>query len=280
MPAPREIDPGQSPAHWFGKEFRRAREAAGMTQGAFAAIVPCDVSLVSRIEGGELAPNEAFVAAMRRTFPDRDWLVRFCEVSPRWNKTTGVPKWFEDYLQHEREAHTLRLWHTSLIPGPFQTADYARELIRVEQPIATQERVDELVEARLVRHRMFDGPDPPNPLVVLNEAVLHQPIGSAKIMHDQLVHLAEMSTRPTISVQVIEARSGANPGLAGSFQIASMHGKPDLMLIEAVDEDQTVERAALIQRVTVIFDRLRGYALSCVASRDLMLKLAGEIWNV
>jgi hypothetical protein len=280
MPAPREIDPGQSPAHWFGKEFRRAREAAGMTQGAFAAIVPCDVSLVSRIEGGELAPNEAFVAAMRRTFPDRDWLVRFCAASPRWNKTTGVPKWFEDYLQHEREAHTLRLWHTSLIPGPFQTADYARELIRVVHPTATEERVDELIEARLKRQGMFEGSDAPNTLVVLNEAVLHHPIGSAKIMHDQLVHLAEMSTRPTISVQVIEARSGANPGLAGSFQIASVHGKPDLMLIEAVGEDQTVERAAFIQRVAVTFDRLRGYSLSCVASRDLMLKLAGEIWNV
>jgi hypothetical protein len=251
-----------------------------MTQGAFAAIVPCDVSLVSRIEGGELAPNEAFVAAMRRTFPDRDWLVRFCEVSPRWNKTTGVPKWFEDYLQHEREAHTLRLWHTSLIPGPFQTADYARELIRVVQPTATEERVDELVDARLARQRIFDGPDAPNTLVVLDEAVLHRCIGSVKIMHEQLVHLATISTRPTISVQVIEAGAGAHPGLAGSFQIASVHGKPDMMLVEAVVEDQTVERAAFVQRVAVTFDRLRGYALACAASRDLLLKLAEEIWNV
>jgi hypothetical protein len=242
--------------------------------------VPCDVSLVSRVEGGELAPNEAFIAAMRRTFPDRDWLVRFCEVSPHWNKTTGVPKWFEDYLQHEREAHTLRLWHTSLIPGPFQTADYARELIKVEQPTATQERVDELVEARLARQRMFDEPGAPNALVVLDEAVLHRPVGSAMIMHDQLVHLVEMSTLPTVSVQVIETKSGAHPGMGGSFQIASVHGKPDLMLIEAVDEDQTVDRAAFVQQVTVTFDRLRGYALSCVASRDLMLKLAEERWNV
>jgi hypothetical protein len=77
------------------------------------------------------------------------------------------------YLGHEREAHTLRLWHTSLFPGPFQTAAYARELIRVEQPTATTERVDELVEARLARQHMFNGPDAPNALVVLNEAVLH-----------------------------------------------------------------------------------------------------------
>jgi transcriptional regulator with XRE-family HTH domain len=196
MPAPREIDPGQSPLHWFGKEFRRAREAAGMTQGAFAAIVPCDVSLVSRVEGGELAPNDAFIAALARTFPGHDWLVRFCESSPRWNKTTGAPKWIEDYLGHEREAHTLRLFHTSMFPGPFQRAGYARELIRVVQPTATKEREDELVEARLARQRMFDRPDAPNTLVVLDEAVLHRRIGSAEIMHDQLVHVAEMSSGP------------------------------------------------------------------------------------
>jgi hypothetical protein len=279
MPAPREIDPGQSPLHWFGKEFRRAREAAGMTQGAFAAIVPCDVSLVSRVEGGELTPNEAFVAAMRRTFPGHDWLVRFCQASPRWNKDV-VPRWIEDYLGREREAHTLRLFHTSLFPGPFQTADYARELYRVVQPTATQERLDELVAARLARRSIFDAANAPTTLVVLDEAVLHRLIGSARIMHDQLLHLAEMSTLPTVSVQVIEAKTGAHPGVAGSFQIASVHGKPDLMLIEAVGEDNTEERAAQVQQVTVRFDRLRGYALSCTASRDLTLTLAEEIWKI
>jgi transcriptional regulator with XRE-family HTH domain len=172
MPAPRDIDPGQSPLHWFGKEFRRAREAAGMTQGAFAAIVPCDVSLVSRVEGGELGPNDAFIAAMARTFPGHDWLVRFCQVSPRWNKNANVPIWFEDYLGQERVAHMLRIWQMRLFPGPFQTAGYARELFRAELPLATEDRLDELVEGRMARQRMFDRPDPPNTLVVLDEAVL------------------------------------------------------------------------------------------------------------
>jgi hypothetical protein len=277
MPAPRDIDPGQSPLHWFGKEFRRARETANMTQAAFAAIVPCDVSLVSRVEGGELAPNDAFIAAIGRTFTGHDWLVRFCQVSPRWKKEV-VPRWIEDYLGRERDAHTLRLFHTSLFPGPFQTADYARELYRVVQPTATGERLDELVQARMARRSIFDGPDAPDALVVLDEAVLHRLIGSAGIMHDQLLHLAEMSTLPTVSVQVIGAKAGAHPGVAGSFQIASVHGKPDLMLIEAVGEDHTEERAAQVQQVTARFDRLRGYALSCTASRDLTL--AEEIWKI
>jgi hypothetical protein len=36
----RELDPGASPAHFFGAEVRRAREAAGMTLADLAALVP------------------------------------------------------------------------------------------------------------------------------------------------------------------------------------------------------------------------------------------------
>jgi hypothetical protein len=134
MPGPKHLDPELSPLHFFGAEFRRARETAGMSQGAFAATVPCDTSIVSRVEGGELAPSDAFIEATSRTFPDRDWLVRFHQASPKWSKNRPIPRWFEDYLRAEREAHTLRIWQPILIPGPFQTGEYARELFRVEQP--------------------------------------------------------------------------------------------------------------------------------------------------
>jgi hypothetical protein len=39
MPAIRELDPGASPAHFFGAEVRRARIAAGMTLAGLAATV-------------------------------------------------------------------------------------------------------------------------------------------------------------------------------------------------------------------------------------------------
>lgn len=277
MPAPRKLDPDLSPLHYFGTEFRRAREAARMTQGEFAELVPCHLSIVSRVEAGEITPNGAFIEAISKAFPDCDWLIRFYRSSLRWD-TGPVPRWFEDYFRHEQEAHTLRIWQNNLIPGPFQTDAYARELFKVEQPEISDERLDELVEARLRRQDIFGKTSPPNMWVVMDEVVLRRLIGSPKIMHEQLLKLADMSRRSCISVQVIETSSGSglHPGLAGSFQIASVHGKSDLMLVEAVVEDHTIERTALIQEVTVTFDRLRGYALPCAASRDLIVKVAEE----
>ena len=59
------------------------------------------------------------------------------------------------------------------------------------------------MEARLARRVIFDKPDPPDVVVVLDEPVLHRLIGSPQVMHDQLIEIADLSTRPYISVQVV-----------------------------------------------------------------------------
>ena len=35
-----------------------------------------------------------------------------------------IPSWFENWLEAEGEAHTLRLWSAILVPGLLQTAEY------------------------------------------------------------------------------------------------------------------------------------------------------------
>ena len=49
---------------------------------------------------------------------------------------------------------------------------------------------------------------PPDVVAVLDEAVLHRLVGSPQAMHDALVHVAEMSQRPYIAVQVAPAGNG------------------------------------------------------------------------
>jgi len=62
--------------------------------------------------------------------------------------------------------------------------------------------------------------------VVLDESVLRRLTGSAKTMHDQLEHLQNMSTRPSVAVQIVPAGSGANAGLLSAFALASVDGSP------------------------------------------------------
>ena len=72
------------------------------------------------------------------------------------------PRWFEDWLNAEREATTLRIWQPFLVPGILQTADYARALFLGGLLNPTEDAIDQLVAARLARLSIFDRPDAPN----------------------------------------------------------------------------------------------------------------------
>ena len=277
MPAKRDLDPGASPLHFFGAEVRRAREAAGMTLADLGAAVPCDASTVSKIEAGILNPTERFLAACTEAFPGSDWLARFYHDSRTWGDGP-FPRWFEDWLNHEREASSLRIWQPLIVPGLLQTADYARALCRAGILNTGDEAVDQLVDARLARQRIFDRPDPPNLWIVLGEPVLHRLIGTPKTTYDQLVQVADMSMRSYICVQVVPASTGAHAGLSGSFYIASTAGKPDVLYVDAV-EGMMIERNALVRKAAITFDLVRSDALTRNDSRDLILKVAEERWN-
>ena len=73
--------------------------------------------------------------------------------------------------------------------------------------------------------------------------MLHRLIGTSKTTYDQLVQVADMSMRSYICVQVVPASTGAHAGLSGSFYIASVEGKPDVLYVDAVEgHDDRAER--------------------------------------
>jgi Domain of unknown function (DUF5753) len=166
------------------------------------------------------------------------------------------------------------------VPGLLQTADYARELFRAWQSSSTaDDEIDQLVAARIERQTIFDRLRPPTLVAVLDEAVLRRLIGSRKIMHDQLLHLAEVSARPNITVQVVPAGIGAHAGLLGGFAVASVEGSPDTVYMESPDQGQTTELPSVVGKLVRTFSTLRADALPRTASRELIGKVAEEQWT-
>jgi hypothetical protein len=189
-----------------------------------------------------------------------------------------VPTWFEDWLRAEGEAQSLRIWSPMLVPGLLQTAEYARALFLAEQTDTSDDAIDALVAARLERRAILDRADPPDVVVVLDEAVLHRLIGSPQVMHDALVQVAGLSQRPYVVVQVVPASNGANAGLGGAFHIAAADGMAETLHMDGVEE-QTTEKRSALRKAAVTFDRVRGDALPRDASRDLILKVADDKWK-
>ena len=271
-------DPETNPAAFLGGELRRARVAAGFSsQDALAAKLGFDRTVVAKAETGERPPTVDVLSAWCQACGLDDELFGRLAVLAR--RADGpVPTWFEDWLQAEGEAQSLRIWSPTLIPGLLQTADYARALFLAEQTDISDDAIDALVAARLERQTILDRADPPDLVVVLDEAVLHRLIGSPPVMHDALVCVAELSRRPYVVVQVVPASNGANAGLAGAFSIAAADGIAETLQAEGVEE-QTTEKRSVVRKAAVIFDRVRGDTLPRDASRDLILKVADEKWK-
>ncbi len=272
-------DPRSDLGAWLGEELRRARIEAGYTsQELLARDLGFDRTVIVKAETGARPPSDDVAPVIAEKFPAlaNGLYVQLAGIARKANGP--IPGWFADWLTREREAASIRIWQPIIVPGLLQTADYVRALYVGGRASMSDDALDELVAARLARQAIFDKQAPPHLWVVLDESVLHRLIGSPKVTHDQLVHLTEMSEQPFISIQVIPESAGAHAGLACAFMIGSVDGEPDLLLIEAV-EDQTIKDHEVVGEHTVAFDLIRGDALPRRASQELILRIAEGKWN-
>jgi hypothetical protein len=138
----------------------------------------------------------------------------------------------------------------------------------------TADELAELVAARMERQSVLSGSKPPRLWVVIDEAVLHRQVGSDKIMHDQLLHLADMSERPYVTIEVVPFSAGAHSGLLGACAIADIDGGSPTVYLETLSEGFVVDTPSAVSGVKLTFDTLRAEALPRGASRNLIMKQA------
>jgi transcriptional regulator with XRE-family HTH domain len=273
----REIDGTASPLAFFGAELRRARNEAGLSQEQLGQRIGYSGTMVGKIETGERAPSEDIAGCCDEALGTKGLLVRIYDLARRWDG--GYPSWFAGWMDRERTATSLCWWEPLLIPGLMQTADYARTLFRAWHT-AEEDELEEMVATRMDRQAIL-GPaenGPPSLWAIIDQSVLHRRIGEAKIMYDQLGHLATLAQRPGITVQVVPADTGAHVGLLGAFIIAAGNGA-DTLYMESPDEGQTTEVPSVVAKLTQMFNILRAVALSPQASRELIMKSAEEQWT-
>jgi len=274
----RNLDATRNPMAFFGAEVRRVRLAASLSQDALGQKINFSGDMVGKVETCERAPTPVFAAACDAVFTHLDGhFSRLLELARRSGGAS--PQWFRGWLEAEQEATSLDWWEALLVPGLLQTAEYARALFKAWNPAAGDDELDELVSARMERQAIFDRPEPTALRVVVDEAVLYRLIGSRKVMYDQLLHLADMSCHPGITVQVLPAGIGAHAGLLGAFAIASFDNTAGTVYMESPDQGQTSVLPSVVGRLSLIFGTLRADALPRAASRDLIRKVAEERWT-
>lgn len=175
---------------------------------------------------------------------------------------------FRPFAPHEAEATTLETFQHVLVPGLFQTVEYAHTVLE-SYPGISAEDVRDQVAARLRRQELLDRENPPWLWALLDEQVLVRNVGGPEIMAAQLARLAELARRPKITIQVLPADL-SHPRLNGAFVIAGNSQPPAVVYLEGALDGHVVEDQQTAQRLAVMFDSLRTEALPGDASLNLI----------
>jgi transcriptional regulator with XRE-family HTH domain len=265
------------------RELKRLREASGMGPDEVAQRLDFSKSKLYRIENGKARVDHDDLEDMLDLFdvrsPDRDALVTLGRDSRRrgwW--TTYKDVFTGSFVGLESEAARIQV-ASHIVPGIFQTADYARAVISGTRPALDADEAERRVAARIARQDAVLGRDnPPEIHVVLDEAALHRSVGGADVMTQQLVALAKASMQPSVTLQVLPFAAGASAALEGDFVILAFPDPedPPVAYAEGLFGDLYLESKEELDRYTLAWTLLLQKALSPAESTAMITELVKE----
>lgn len=258
----------------LAKAFREQQE---LTQEELGKRIGYTGSAVSAMETGAQPASDKMLAKLEEAIGGG---LGIFEKARRFVLLDRYPPQFKNFALVEQEAVTLSSYQTYVVDGLFQTPEYARALIGGSFPKVPDEKVEQLVEARLARRALFDRADPTAMIeLILDESALRRPFGGWEMLRDQLRSLAEDAERDNVSIQVMpmdRGLRGTHAGERGNMVLVESKEHHRLVYMEIEDESLLVSDPAKVARLTHRYAKIRTQALSPDDSLSLIRKLAGE----
>ena len=264
----------------LGIELRRLREAAGKTIDEVAQVLECSDSKVSRIENGQVSASPRDVRDMLAFYDvdveRREELIEFARSARKrgwweaYSDTPAVP-----VVGLEVSANHILAYEPTLVYGLLQTQDYARAVIRAVRPELTSDQVERWARFRMARQELLTQDDPPEVDVILDECVLHRPVGGRAMMRNQLQHLIELTALPNLTLQILPLSIGEHSAMGGAFHVYRFAEQtdPDVVYLEQTLSDLYLEDAKQVERHGAAFERLRVAALTPQRSASMLSTL-------
>ncbi|QIS21238.1 helix-turn-helix domain-containing protein [Nocardia terpenica] len=210
----------------LSRELRKLRLESGISAEDAAEELGISLSTMSRIENGKTNVDVAHaktmcnlygrpelgdaLAALAKASKTRSWFRQYSDV---------IPEWFDVYIGLEQVAASFRWYEAQLIPGILQTETYARTVIRTDHPDDSDDEIDRRVQLRLKRQALLTRQASlPQWHIILDEAVLHRPVGGESVMREQCNRLLEVAELPNVTLGVIPFGFGMHTGVtSGPF---------------------------------------------------------------
>lgn len=261
----------------LGLRLRNLRNDRDKTVEEVAKELMCSPAKISRLETGARKPVLrdvrdlcAFYEVGESEAAELMKLTREAREQGWWTKYEDLN--LSPYIGLEQEASSITAYTMYYIHGLVQTEEYARAIIRgiapKMDPVVEQERV----EARLRRQERLNGSSPPRYRLLLDEAVLHRPVGGPEVMAAQIGKIIEMASEEKVTVQVVPFSIGAYAISDISFMLLEFSEQmlSPVVFVEGLASNQYYERTADIDRYRESVEHIRDSALS---PRDSLKRL-------
>jgi transcriptional regulator with XRE-family HTH domain len=271
----------------LANELRGLRRDAGLTREDAAAQTNINSATLYRIETAKARPQRRTLLTLLDLYgvTDPERRTALVELSKQatqlgWLQAyeSELPEEYTTYISFESEARSVRNYESLFVPGLLQIEDYTRAVVEACLPHATEDDIQQRVEARVKRQECLTRKSPLKLWVIIDEAVLHRQVGGQKLMDAQLHYLVDMAGKPHVTLQVLPYTAGAHPGMHGAFAVMDFAdaADPELVYIENMAGALYLEKEADIRRYTEMFDQLRAAALSPSDSRKLLSNLSSR----
>ncbi|MFC5721459.1 helix-turn-helix domain-containing protein [Streptomyces gamaensis] len=279
------------PRRQLGRILCELRERAGIKTKEAAAHLERSPVTLWRIEQGRVSSRGVEVEAMCRLYKASPELTKALVGLAKETKAKGwwhaygdvIPEGFDVYIGLEEAATRLDWYEPELVPGLLQTEEYARTVIRADNPQEEPSEIERRVQLRIKRQVLLTRfTQPPTLNIVLNEAVLRRPIGGNNTMAEQLQHLAEVSELPTVRLRVVPFSAGLHRGvMSGQFTILRFlvdsdgnDREPPTVYADGYTGDLFLDKPGEVERYDAAFADIWAKALLEEASHRLVLELA------
>ena len=267
----------------LGTQLRRLRESRGISAQAAAKAIRGSESKISRMELGRNAIREIDVLDLLTLYGvgpvEREQLLTLAEQANRpgwWHRFNDIlPDWFLPYVGMEEAATSIRVYEPQFVPGLLQIPTYTAAVLDVcDIPIGQSERHVILRQER--QRRFTEGRL--KLWAIVEETALRRPVGSTKILRDQLCYLLSLSHRPSYTLQIIPFGMSGHAVRTG-FTILRFAEPdlPDVAYLEHLTGALYFDKKSEVDRYLLTMERLSIVAAKPDSTPGILTALIHEL---
>ncbi|MFJ8950723.1 helix-turn-helix domain-containing protein [Streptomyces sp. NPDC102381] len=255
-----------------GRQVRRWRERAGLTQAELGAAIGYTEHQVSAVERGRRIPKAVFLERADEAVGAQGLLEEFREDVER----VRYPRKVRDLAKLEADAAAMDAYACHHMHGLLQTPAYAEALYRMRRPLLDEDTIERYVAARVSRADVFQKPPAPILSFVQEEVTLLRPLGGRMVMRGQLEHLLNLGRLRNVEIQVMPTKREDHAGIGGSFRLIDPYHGPKVGFIEMQRYSRVIPERNEVRRLETQYGIIRAQALTPQESLAFIEKVLGE----